>query len=81
MRTSPEQGVELTVHHRVLAARSCALVTYVSAYDRATGDAIPASELEWSVNRRSMLRFDPDDGTVSIPGDRSAKRFPPAQSS
>ena len=65
----PEQGVELTVHHRVLAARSCALVTYVSAYDRATGDAIPASELEWSVSRRSMLRFDPDDGTVSIPGD------------
>ena len=60
----PEQGVELTVHHRVLAARSCALVTYVSAYDRATGDAIPASELEWSVSRRSMLRFDPDDGTV-----------------
>lgn len=64
-----EPGVELTVHHRVLAARSCSLVTYVSAYDRATGDAIPASELEWSVSRRSMLRFNPDDGAVSIPGD------------
>ncbi len=64
-----EAGVVLTVHHRVLAARSCPLVTYVSAYDRATGDAIPESELEWSVNRRSLLRFNPDDGSVSIPGD------------
>ncbi len=64
-----EEGVALTVHHRVLAARSCSLVTYVSAYNRATGDAIPANELEWSVSRRSLLRFDPDDGSVSIPGD------------
>lgn len=64
-----EEGVVLTVHHRVLAARSCPLVTYVSAYDRATGDAIPENELEWSVSRRSLLRFNPDDGSVSIPGD------------
>ena len=41
----------------------------MSAYDRATGDAIPENELEWSVSRRSLLRFNPDDGSVSIPGD------------
>ena len=44
-RRTPRRALSLTVHHRVLAARSCPLVTYVSAYDRATGDAIPENEL------------------------------------
>ena len=76
-----EEGVVLTVHHRVLAARSCPLVTYVSAYDRATGDAIP----ETSLNGRSaaapccaLTRMTAASPSRVTP---SANRSPPARSS
>lgn len=65
-----DAGVVLTVHHRVLAARQLsARYLCVRLRPRDPADAIPENELEWSVSRRSLLRFNPDDGSVSIPGD------------